>query len=674
MKEKPKIKLKNINFYIKNGYHNNVFDTMTHYSKSVFNYVLFVYNTYKYFQDDIFYNLYLWIQSNQDISKYFKDNHKKYEENKKDEKDEKYKANKSKVHDQLYSIYEKYYNLYSSYKKLKDKNNKIIYDYINEHLDRNLISSESFKDLVKQYILETEKLVSFDQNNKLYVHDKIVTEIFISIYYKIYHTTKSQVMNNEPFTLTSNKVFIEEIKKDKMISELDNSNKFLYKIRKDLYVDICAEENIIGRLVYKYIKKELKEKLPSDIITNIIKKVYESIKGYYALRAKGIRANKPYYKMHNEKNNLFYFNQSFRILDNNKRIRLTVGENISKEFENLINNDCMNNNFNIVPLTEYTFTYKNYLQTKIKKEEKKNYVIVKDSNGNKKYVKKEHIYDNYYIYIDIPKKLRKENIRYIEIIPIYEGHKYKVNITYEDKEEYVKKTDIDKIEIKDSISVDLGMSNLMTIYNPTGEQYIINGNSLKSMNEYYNKEIAKCQSDGNKEKQNELLMKREKEMKEFIIELIRVILEKYKEKKLIIMGYNANWKQNIKIGRKNNRMFMEIPYKKIINKLKDKLSENGIEMRTLNESYTSKCDAQSLEEICKKDTEYNGTRVKRGLYVSKKTKKAINADMNGAINIMRKHYGRRYDRILGNVYNPRVIKIIGKSCKEIVDNKAIVAQ
>lgn len=660
MDEKPKVKLKTVSFNIKNDYHSKVFDIMTHYSKNIFNHILFIYNIYKYFQDDIFSDLYSWIISNQDIIKYFEERHKLENKNNKKGIDKVYDTYKSKVHDKLYLIYEKYYKLHSSYKKLKDINNKIIYEYINKNLNRNLLSSDTFTEIKNKYISETEPLISFNKENKFYVHDKIVIEILISIYYKIFYTTKMQINNNEPITMTNNEKFIEQIKLNKIINELKNENKFYNKIKKGLYIDIHMEDNIIGRLVYKYIDKDLKDKLPSDIITNIIKKVYESIKSYYALRSQGIKANKPYYKKYKDKFNLFYYTHSFKILEDNKRIRMTVGDNISKEFTNLINSDCTYNNFNIIQITENLFTYKNFLQKEIKKNEKNNYKIIFDYNKNKRYVHKKNIYDNYYLYIDIPKKLRKENIRYIEVIPRYEGYKYQINITYEDKNKYNKTEDINKIKIEDSVSIDLGVANMMTIYNPKGKQYIINGKALKSKNEYYNKKIGEYQSKNNKEKMNELLLNREKEIKGFTKELIKKIYELYKDKKLIIIGYNKNWKQNVNIGKRNNRIFMGIPYKKILIKLEEKLKEKGILIRTIKESYTSKCDAQSLEEICKKE-EYNGTRINRGLYLSKKTNKTINADMNGAINIMRRHYGKSYDRILGNIYNPRVINIISES-------------
>ena len=79
----------------------------------------------------------------------------------------------------------------------------------------------------------------------------------------------------------------------------------------------------------------------------------------------------------------------------------------------------------------------------------------------------------------------------------------------------------------------------------------------------------------------------------------------------------------------------------------------------IGEAYTSKCDSLSLEEI-RYHEKYNGKRIKRGLY-SSKTGRLINADLNGAINIMKLYYkqeGIKYDGVRGiHICNPRIVKI-----------------
>ena len=56
-----------------------------------------------------------------------------------------------------------------------------------------------------------------------------------------------------------------------------------------------------------------------------------------------------------------------------------------------------------------------------------------------------------------------------------------------------------------------------------------------------------------------------------------------------------------------------IPLARYINKLKFKLNEVNIDVRIINESYTSKSSFIDNEEIEKKDN-YLGKRIYRGLY------------------------------------------------------------
>ena len=60
--------------------------------------------------------------------------------------------------------------------------------------------------------------------------------------------------------------------------------------------------------------------------------------------------------------------------------------------------------------------------------------------------------------------------------------------------------------------------------------------------------------------------------------------------------------------------------------------------------YTSKCSFLDDEDICKNE-EYVGKRIKRGLYKASDGR-LINADVNGALNILKKVIGKfEYDSI-----------------------------
>lgn len=113
----------------------------------------------------------------------------------------------------------------------------------------------------------------------------------------------------------------------------------------------------------------------------------------------------------------------------------------------------------------------------------------------------------------------------------------------------------------------------------------------------------------------------------------------------IVIGYNKNWKQEINMGKVNNQKFVNIPYYKLLNMIIDKANEIGITAIINEESYTSKCSFLDNEPL-NKQTNYMGERIERGLFKASDGR-IINADVNGALNILRKVIGNfKFDPIL----------------------------
>ena len=124
------------------------------------------------------------------------------------------------------------------------------------------------------------------------------------------------------------------------------------------------------------------------------------------------------------------------------------------------------------------------------------------------------------------------------------------------------------------------------------------------------------------------------------------------------------------MGKVNNQNFVHIPFSKLISKLEHKCSNLGITFLIQEESYTSKAsflDEDDIPTYVKgNNTKYtfSGNRIKRGLY---KTKDGIilNADVNGALNIIRKAIQTQglnclisVSKIqLGNITSPSRIKV-----------------
>ena len=199
--------------------------------------------------------------------------------------------------------------------------------------------------------------------------------------------------------------------------------------------------------------------------------------------------------------------------------------------------------------------------------------------------------------------------------------------------------------------IDFGLNNLMTCSFQNDSPLIINGKPLKSINWRYNKEKSRLQSllDGRKKTSKRIqniALKRNNRINDYLHKTSRIFVNYLVSKEInnVVIGYNKEWKQGINIGRVNNQNFVGIPYYKLLNMLTYKCEMEGISVIVTEESYTSKCSFLDDEDICKHE-EYAGKRIKRGLYKASDGR-LINADVNGALNILKKVIGKfEYDSI-----------------------------
>ena len=199
--------------------------------------------------------------------------------------------------------------------------------------------------------------------------------------------------------------------------------------------------------------------------------------------------------------------------------------------------------------------------------------------------------------------------------------------------------------------VDLGLNNLMSCAFNNVRPLIINGKPLKSINWYYNKEKARLQSllknRYTSKRINSLTIKRNNRVNDYLHKASRMFVNYLVSNGItdVVIGYNKEWKQGINIGKVNNQNFVGIPHYKLLNMVTYKCELLGITVHITEESYTSKCSFLDNEKICKHE-KYKGRRIKRGLFKSS-SGKLINADINGALNILKKVIGEYvYDSIM----------------------------
>ena len=238
---------------------------------------------------------------------------------------------------------------------------------------------------------------------------------------------------------------------------------------------------------------------------------------------------------------------------------------------------------------------------------------------------------------------------------------YVIEVIYEIKENQPKQN-------QRVASIDLGLNNLATVVTNDGDNPIlISGKKIKSINQYYNKMTSKQKSllPNNiftSKSLDRLWLKRNNKISYEIHKVTKFLANYFDERDVskVIIGNNTGWKNGINLGRRNNQNFVNIPYTKFINQLTYKCQLLGIIVIVREESYTSKASFLDYDEIPNyKDEEkpkFSGRRIKRGLYRS--TTRKINADVNGAYNIMAKenpNYIISKREQLG--FNPILIKL-----------------
>lgn len=221
-------------------------------------------------------------------------------------------------------------------------------------------------------------------------------------------------------------------------------------------------------------------------------------------------------------------------------------------------------------------------------------------------------------------------------VPFREGYKqvvitpkafgFMIDVQYESNE---KKEKV-KFEKGKVCTIDVGLNNLAAITYGENRPILINGRILKSINQWYNKRPCKSR-----------LRKRYFRIENYLHHVSKLIVELCVKNNIgeIIIGKNDGWKQNVKMHAKTKQSFLYIPYCLLFDKIKYKAEMYGINVIFTEESYTSQSSFYDQDPLPKYGDEnipeFSGKRKKRGLYLTKDYF-AINADVNGSLNIGRK--------------------------------------
>ena len=249
------------------------------------------------------------------------------------------------------------------------------------------------------------------------------------------------------------------------------------------------------------------------------------------------------------------------------------------------------------------------------------------------------------IEINIPPKLIDKKIKEIRIIPKAKARFFEIQYIYEVEEVQ------SNLDEKQALAIDFGINNLATCVTSQGKSFIIDGRKLKSINQWYNKENKRLQRIKDKQgykakytnRQLKNVMNRNNKINDYMNKTARLIISYCLEHNIgnIVCGYNETFQRSPNIGKKNNQSFAHIPFGKLREKIEYLCNLYGITFIKQEESYTSKASFFDKDEIPVYNDDnpqkykFSGKRIKRGLYKTKDGK-LLNADVNGALNILSK--------------------------------------
>ena len=231
-------------------------------------------------------------------------------------------------------------------------------------------------------------------------------------------------------------------------------------------------------------------------------------------------------------------------------------------------------------------------------------------------------------------------------------------------------------------AIDFGIDNIVALITDEGKSFLYKGGAIKSCNQFYNKRsselrsiITKGHKNANVKSKQLSILSRNRD--QFINDQMHKISKNVIDICLannvgtIVLGINKGIKQHSNMGRSNNQAFVSLPISRLAFMITYKAQHAGIIVIEQEESYTSKADFLSNDLIPvygkeKGEVSFSGSRIKRGLYKSA-TGIIINADINGAANIMRKA-GFTINNKISDMVNPVIMGF-----KEL-NNKSIPAK
>ena len=175
------------------------------------------------------------------------------------------------------------------------------------------------------------------------------------------------------------------------------------------------------------------------------------------------------------------------------------------------------------------------------------------------------------ISFSLPPVLKGKTIKEIRIIPKYHGLFFELQYTYEVA------CELQELNPNRVLALDPGVSNLVTGATNTGETFLIDGKKLKSINQWYNKQMARIQSIKDKQGyskkysklQSRITLHRNHRVNDYLNKVARYLINYCLTNQIgiLVFGYKEDFQTNHPIHPKPH-FLMKMRFQSIQQKIK----------------------------------------------------------------------------------------------------------
>jgi len=211
-------------------------------------------------------------------------------------------------------------------------------------------------------------------------------------------------------------------------------------------------------------------------------------------------------------------------------------------------------------------------------------------------------------------------------------------------------------------AIDLGIINLASVADNQGNSNIYSGKQALAVQHYFNSRIARVQSKLTKQFPkrhkskclNNLQQKKKRQINQIIHTISRQIVDDAKKDNIsvIVIGDVKDIRKDKHFRKLTSQKLHSWSFSKLTQQIEYKSALSGIRFVRVSEENTSKTCS-----CCNNIRKSN--RITRGLYKCKFCGRVINADLNGAVNILKKYLQLfpMENRSIGSVAQPLVSRI-----------------